>query len=449
MFQWHAGSRICYVWLSDLAPDQKIEDLYRCRWWTRGWTLQELLAPKVVEFYDRDWALRGTKSKLRNEIHGFTGIDKIILQSGPVGVILELLLKIPVARRMSWAANRVTTRLEDEAYCLLGIFNVNMPLLYGEGEKAFIRLQEEIIKETNDLTLFAWKKGSTVRPMPKTHGILATSPADFKEAGDILTGDDLKFGNEFTMTNKGLRILPNISVKDGKKVLALNCYHRNSRDHVGIYITQHGSNLYVRDRPDILPVSQTWTTIVSVGIQHHKEIFISKYEIPSIFSKFRKPHRYAFRLGDSLFGGGIWTLSVVQPEDLYDGLRKLFITHGSMRSFSGSATFNSTTSPLERKNCALWFGMHKNRPWVSILRTEQERHISGEHGFDRERIATFLRSNFGHEVVLSVERNPNPTEILKFDLKFEVSLDEREVEGEPVYCLEAKISDCIEIEISV
>lgn len=110
MFQWYAGSRICYVWLSDLAPDQKIEDLSRCRWWTRGWTLQELLAPKDVEFYDRDWTLRGTKSELRNEIHGFTGIDKIVLRSGPVGVILELLLKIPVARRMSWAANRVTDR---------------------------------------------------------------------------------------------------------------------------------------------------------------------------------------------------------------------------------------------------------------------------------------------------------------------------------------------------
>jgi hypothetical protein len=189
-----------------------------CSWWTRGWTLQELLAPKIVEFYDRDWVRRGTKSELSNEIHEFTGIDLNILLTGTIGELST----IPVAKRMSWAANRSTTRQEELAYCLLGIFNVNMPLLYGEGQNAFIRLQEEIIKETNDLTLFAWVKNSSVMPQQQTHGILATSPADFIDAGNLMTGDSLKFGNDFAMTNKDLRFVSGLSAEGNRKVLILN-----------------------------------------------------------------------------------------------------------------------------------------------------------------------------------------------------------------------------------
>lgn len=159
-----------------------------------------------MEFYDRDWKFRVTKADLGRAVSAVTGIDDEVLRDS------SALFGIPVSRRMSWAAGRKTTRLEDIAYSLLGIFNVNMPMLYGEGEKAFIRLQEEIAKETNDLTLFAWQalitdqddSGQSARQ--KYRGILAKSPAEFANAGDIVPRSENRFNAEFVMTYKGLRI---------------------------------------------------------------------------------------------------------------------------------------------------------------------------------------------------------------------------------------------------
>jgi Heterokaryon incompatibility protein (HET) len=153
MFNWYKQSAICYAFLYDLPAEREtgrldfVPSLSQCRWFTRGWTLQELVAPEKVEFYDQTWQIRGTRSSLQQELSSITGIDTDVI------VDSNLLTTIPVARRMSWAANRQTTRVEDLAYSLLGIFDVNLPLIYGEGPKAFIRLQEEIIKQHNDLSL--------------------------------------------------------------------------------------------------------------------------------------------------------------------------------------------------------------------------------------------------------------------------------------------------------
>lgn len=152
-YKWSA---VCFAFLSDLEPERDFGDdenllgppgLSKCRWFTRGWTLQELIAPKRVEFYDRNWQIRGTRSSLQQELSLITLIDVDIIGDS------NLLSTIPVGRRMSWAADRQTTRVEDRAYSLLGIFDVSLPLIYGEGPKAFIRLQEEIIKQHNDLSL--------------------------------------------------------------------------------------------------------------------------------------------------------------------------------------------------------------------------------------------------------------------------------------------------------
>ena len=150
MFNWYKESAICFAFLSDLpALKSKVleNELRLCRWFTRGWTLQELIAPKSVEFYDQGWQRRGTKQSLQQELSAITGIDLEILEDS------NLLSTIPVARRMSWASRRKTSRVEDRAYSLLGLFDVNVPLIYGEGPKAFIRLQEEIMKQNNDLSL--------------------------------------------------------------------------------------------------------------------------------------------------------------------------------------------------------------------------------------------------------------------------------------------------------
>lgn len=164
MFQWYRASRVCYVYMLDVsAGTGKLEDpdstFRRSRWFTRGWTLQELLAPQIVQFFDVSWNYLGelsmqSHSAFVNTISDITAIPLAFLQGYDVCMA-------SIAQRMSWASRRVTSRTEDIAYCLLGIFDINMPLLYGEGKKAFQRLQEEIIKSSNDQTILAWGFGLT------------------------------------------------------------------------------------------------------------------------------------------------------------------------------------------------------------------------------------------------------------------------------------------------
>ena len=153
MYKWYEQADICYAYLSDIATAErtsrvKIMEFRNSKWFTRGWTLQELIAPRSVEFYAKDWTDLGTKSSRQDEISIITGIDVRILDGEDPAIC-------NVAERLSWAATRTTTRIEDAAYCLLGLFQVHMPLLYGEGERALIRLQEEILKTTEDYTLLA------------------------------------------------------------------------------------------------------------------------------------------------------------------------------------------------------------------------------------------------------------------------------------------------------
>jgi hypothetical protein len=146
MYRWYGGAAVCYVFLEDVdvGPGIANPDVSRCRWFTRGWTLQELVAPRDVLFYDYKWAYVGGKrdrADFREQLSRTTGVDARIL-SGAMRVD-----ELSVACRMAWAASRTTTRPEDIAYCLMGLFQVNMPLLYGEGgSRAFIRLQEEILR---------------------------------------------------------------------------------------------------------------------------------------------------------------------------------------------------------------------------------------------------------------------------------------------------------------
>lgn len=147
------------------------------RWFKRAWTLQELLAPREVLFYSDEWFLIGTKTSLKTVISEATGIDFIYLTH-------EHFSRASVAKKMFWAANREATRPEDISYSLFGIFDVHMPLLYGEGQQnAFIRLQEEIMKTSGDQTLLAW-------------GLSTTVPKDLEEgsknsSGRLADGEDV------------------------------------------------------------------------------------------------------------------------------------------------------------------------------------------------------------------------------------------------------------------
>ena len=213
--------------------------------------MQELIAPTKVEFYDKHWAYLGDRSNLRADLERITGIGSEVLGATSQECITKVLRKIPVARRMSWAASRVTTRTEETAYCLLGIFGVNLPLLYGEGPKAFLRLQEEIAKEHNDLSLFGWTSPASHGNLARHSGILADSPADFADARDIDFSDLSSINPEFAMTNKGLRMWSVLCEEGGKMILPLNCRKPNTLAArvLGIYLLQFGPDLYVREHP--------------------------------------------------------------------------------------------------------------------------------------------------------------------------------------------------------
>ncbi|KAE9375134.1 HET-domain-containing protein [Stipitochalara longipes BDJ] len=182
MYQWYKDSAVCYAYLADVrnSPDV-ISQFRRSRWFTRGWTLQELLAPSRIKFFDCNWSDIGNKADYMKEISEITGIDLYALAGGD-------LQNLSVARRMSWAASRQTTRLEDIAYCLLGIFQISMPLLYGEGARAFQRLQEAIMNYTPDQSLFAWRDESfrsynglfDDTDTSERQGLLTRSPEAFK-----------------------------------------------------------------------------------------------------------------------------------------------------------------------------------------------------------------------------------------------------------------------------
>ena len=156
MFRYYSLAKVCYAYLSDVphAPRPALKDadsLFRkSKWHKRGWTLQELIAPTFLIFLANDWNILGTKMELAELLQDITRVPVEVLR------LTQAVHDFSVACRMSWAADRVTTRVEDMAYCLMGIFSITMSTLYGEGDRAFLRLQEEIMKQSLDTSLFVW-----------------------------------------------------------------------------------------------------------------------------------------------------------------------------------------------------------------------------------------------------------------------------------------------------
>lgn len=166
-------------------------------WFTRGFTLQELLAPSKVSFYNKDLTFVGSRSKCAVQIEALTGISKDYLTGH------KPLKDACIAQKMSWASKRQTTRYEDHVYCLLGIFDVNMALLYGEGvQKAFRRLQEHILANSTDDSIFAWWI-TTDRP---NGGLLAETPSDCAQSSEVVRNNGRPSINPYQMTSKGVQL---------------------------------------------------------------------------------------------------------------------------------------------------------------------------------------------------------------------------------------------------
>ncbi|KAI0487382.1 heterokaryon incompatibility protein-domain-containing protein [Xylaria cf. heliscus] len=168
MFKWYGNAQVCYVYLVDVlwkeGSGESYSNFRNSKWFTRGWTLQELIAPAYLKFFDKTWSIMfdldwrvAPVTTVARMIEEITGIKLwFTYQTRNINAYLK---KVPVATKLSWASGRHTARVEDMAYCLLGLLDVNMPLLYGEGHKAFLRLQEEFLKRHYDPTILCWGFG--------------------------------------------------------------------------------------------------------------------------------------------------------------------------------------------------------------------------------------------------------------------------------------------------
>ncbi|KAH9848157.1 hypothetical protein C2E23DRAFT_845605 [Lenzites betulinus] len=149
MYRWYEIAVVCYAYLADVWEPVG-EQFYYSQWHTRGWTLQELLAPDVVVFVSANWQFIGTKASMASYLERRLAIASNILTKA------RSVRSVAVARVMSWAVSRECTREEDKAYCLMGLFGIHMPTLYGEGHHAFVRLQEAIWTRKRDASVFLW-----------------------------------------------------------------------------------------------------------------------------------------------------------------------------------------------------------------------------------------------------------------------------------------------------
>lgn len=245
MFSWYEAASFCVVYLEDVGDDPNLVGFDKSRWFTRGWTLQELLAPEPAEkllFYNGNWKPIGTRKSLNVALSRITGISTEVLLNW------RKYRNCSIAQRMSWASRRRTTRVEDTAYCLLGLFDINMPLLYGEGEKAFMRLQEEIMKVSTDQSLFAWDATERFPDMDfgPNISVVAQHPSCFENCGNIVVANyGRSFSQEFTLNNVGLSMtLPLLRTSADQIFYAVLhcCRNGDSRTSICIPLTVVGMN---------------------------------------------------------------------------------------------------------------------------------------------------------------------------------------------------------------
>lgn len=263
MYRWYQNASVCYAYMADVESPRVCQGsplghdpsgwtfkerfmFLNSRWFTRGWTLQELLAPSALEFYDKGWSILGTRTSLKNEI---------VMATGIAHEYIDDCRSASVAAKMSWASKRKITRLEDMAYCLMGLFDVNMPLLYGEGRKAFLRLQYEIVKEVDDESIFAWREHGL-----EMSGLFARSPRAFQDSGNIVPVEFPRFQRRdtYTMTNRGLCIdlvsyfshTAHMGIKardQGMETLPLHCAWRdNTKAAIGVVLKRISHDTFAR-----------------------------------------------------------------------------------------------------------------------------------------------------------------------------------------------------------
>lgn len=372
MFVWYRNSEVCYAYLADHDASDSRANIAVSNWFKRGWTLQELVAPSRVRFYDQAWSSMKTKRDLCNRLAIITGIDKQILKAPKESMLEELLSAVPVARKMSWASRRVTTRTEDTAYCLLGIFGINMPLLYGEGDRAFVRLQEEIVRNTNDLTILAWTMDIPDQtPWDPFVSIFAHHPSGFRDSNDLVTANDAIYAPDFAVTNKGLKFHHVLHFNHNLRLhmLDLNCFDSIGPDRrLGICLKHQGASVYSRAWPDRLAVRNETID----GPSEITTFFLMTKRVSKLLSNTQqRSFRIVFQRHGSENLEGLTTQSM-NPGNLWDRASGTFLTRG-MQDFVGCICYrylnpkNQKIYAVRPINFYLLFGFgYGVDPWVKL-----------------------------------------------------------------------------------
>ncbi|KAG1819256.1 uncharacterized protein BJ212DRAFT_1479372 [Suillus subaureus] len=260
MYAWYQDSAVCYVYLHDVDDDGDLQSaLEKADWFQRGWTLQELIAPDNVYFFNKHWIKIGSKATFARILNKITHIRQDILLGNPCNP--------SIAEKMSWAAGRKTQKVEDRAYSLMGLFGIHMPIIYGEGEKAFRRLQLEIMKSSDDQTIFAWHDSLAHPNSVRNRGLLASAPDVFSWASPVLVIEHSHFISHllriagsrspfrdlprgYSILNDGIHItLPMKRVGDAW-LAVLRCHREDQEFPYGIYLKERpGCDDFLRTSP--------------------------------------------------------------------------------------------------------------------------------------------------------------------------------------------------------
>ncbi|KAM0326721.1 hypothetical protein ACHAQA_006594 [Verticillium albo-atrum] len=330
MFRWYEDSAACYIYLEDvtLEADGTFTHFDSSNWFSRGWTLQELIAPHEAEFFDKNWNYLSNRSHLASRLAANTAVDWRLLARShetfdrscdplPGAQIIPDVCKVchatsdlryylglqSIATKMRWAARRRTTRQEDVAYSLLGLFNINMPLLYGEGAGAFLRLQEEIIKKhPADQSILVWVEESR-----RNQKLLAQSPSAF-DLDDIIKMEGTPGPQRATvvLTPRGLEL--NVVLTRGRQqpqmdekpdprlslaIAILDCQVNGQIvPRVGIFVRKMAENEYHREYSHsvVLFSSQTKTGIIKLIEAQQREVIYSRL-VSNLISTASLPRR--------------------------------------------------------------------------------------------------------------------------------------------------------------
>lgn len=397
MYQWYKRATYCVVHLEDQTRQSDLEwsrrvfqgMLERSRWITRGWTLQELIAPHSVDFYDANWHALCSKSDVLSEIEELTGIPRYVLATGE-------LRQSSVAQKMSWAAGRTTTRSEDIAYSLMGLFNVHMPMLYGEGNKSFQRLQEEIIKTTADDSIFAWLADDA--GVSTFRGMFARSLKEFKTCSAVSKGEQ-SFTAEanrglhlfaplqpFVYAANGLRHhfhVAQLSAKNHGSPIVITLQYLNptaaDRDidqdpldprHAGESGTQnHFARVFASTYGFWLPDNESVT---------YRNIYVRQDPLIPFGFESALMHCFHFIPSDSGGDGPQHRIHTVSPRKLYRWRHDTVEIPEGVQEFVAAVWLKPETDVKRRQSLILLVGFHRRarKPWCKIWdRQDLESHL--------------------------------------------------------------------------